>query len=126
VHEIPELTGLFEMRTPVGSRITCTPPPMDTDQDWLYLTSDLARFVKAAEAAKFEVGGSCCDDDSSTVQVFQSLKRNDRINIIVTANKAFHDRFLAATHVARRLNLLNKPDRIALFQAVLYGNICTR
>lgn len=33
-----------------------------------------------------------------------------------------YDRFIAATAVAKRLNLLDKADRIALFQAVLYAN----
>lgn len=46
------------------------------------------------------------------------------VNLIVTQDNKFYDRFMAATSVAKRLNLLDKADRIALFQAVLYGNRC--
>ena len=32
------------------------------------------------------------------------------------------DRFMVATRLAKRFNLQAKADRVALFQAVLYGN----
>jgi hypothetical protein len=52
-----------------------------------------------------------------------SLKHpRDDVNLIATSDGDFFRRFLAATQVCIRLNLMNKEDRIALFQAVLYGN----
>lgn len=54
---------------------------------------------------------------------FQSFRCDD-VNLIVTVDSEFYNRFVAATSVAMRLNLLEKSDRIALFQAVLYGNEC--
>lgn len=47
--------------------------------------------------------------------------RRGNINVIVTPEMEFFDRFMAATELARRFNLMEKVDRIALFQAVLYG-----
>ena len=44
------------------------------------------------------------------------------VNLIVTRNDTFFNRFMAASSVAKRLNLLDKADRVAVFQAVLYGN----
>ena len=111
--------------TAVGSRITCNPPPMNTDQDWLVLV-DLEKFDKIATdllADGWEVGGSMIPTDDNYLPVQQRFNSFTRgvDNLIVTGSKDFHRRFLAASSVAKRLNLLEKADRIALFQAVLYG-----
>ena len=42
-------------------------------------------------------------------------------NYIFTDDAEFYDRYVAATLLAKKYNLLNKPDRIQLFHAVLYG-----
>jgi len=101
---------------PVGSRVTCNPPPTDTDMDVLVLVRDMKKFVDDAVVAGFEVGGSfICKDD------FTSLTRGE-INLIVTQDGEFYRRFWCASRLAKRWNLLFKEDRIRLFQAVLYGN----
>ena len=51
---------------------------------------------------------------------FRSFRKGD-MNIITTESMEFFDRFMTATALAKRFNLLEKADRIALFQAVLYG-----
>ena len=115
--------------TAVGSRVTCNPPPTSTDRDWLVLI-DAAKFdFFAAEllADGWEVGGSMIPNDENylpEVVRFNSFTKTidgTPENLIVTASPEFHKRFLAASAVAKRLNLLDKGDRIALFQAVLYG-----
>lgn len=104
----------------VGSRVTCDPPPTDTDDDWLCLAHDLAEFVEAAKLDGYVVGGSGHTDEPMS---FVSLKRDaDSMNLIVTTCPRFFDGFVLATGLARRFNLMYKGDRIALFQAVLYGN----
>lgn len=113
--------------TRVGSRETCVPAPTDTDQDWLALVH-LMDFQPLADhllATGWQVGGSLIDPQQSTLpdaEVFSSFKREDQ-NLLVTVSEEFHKRFLAASSFAARMNLLHKPDRIALFQAVLYANI---
>lgn len=92
----------------VGSRVTCDPPVVDTDRDFLCLVENANAFIKAAETR----------DGRSD---FCSLSDGE-INLIATESKEFYDKFMVATRLATRLNLLNKDDRIALFQAVLYAN----
>lgn len=112
----------------VGSRVTCDPAPTDTDQDVLVL-ADLNTWGLHLEpllvTSGFEKGGSDCGDVAgymgNTPLSFQSFTFGE-LNLIVTFDPEFYRRFMAATGVSRALNLLNKPDRILLFQAVLYGN----
>lgn len=112
----------------VGSRVTCNPAPIGTDQDWLVLVaeSDYTPFCYDLLKSNFEFGGSHLDpldlEEIPPHARFNSFTRGED-NIIVTASTDFHRRFLAASSVAKRLNLLNKDDRIALFQAVLYATI---
>lgn len=117
-----------------GSRVTCVPAPTDTDQDVIVLVRDIdatacrkggrsyRRYADEVERpladAGFECGGSGADDDD-----FESWTKGD-INLILTADPDFYRRFVAATTVARHLNVLGKEDRKALFRAVLYGEAC--
>ncbi|MNF99067.1 hypothetical protein D3C84_819530 [compost metagenome] len=76
-------------------------------------------------ASGFEKGGSDCGNQAgymaNTPMSFQSFTLDD-LNLIVTFDPEFYRRFMAATGVAKHLNLLDKQDRVTLFQAVLYGN----
>jgi hypothetical protein len=107
----------------VGSRVSCNPPPADTDRDILCIVLDDAAFVAEAESKGFHAGGSLVGRLGEAIQqrAFVSLRNGD-VNLIVTMDPLFARRFLLATRLATRLNLLNKDDRVALFQAVLYGN----
>lgn len=106
---------------PAGSRFICNPAPMDTDEDYVVLCRhrDLVELLQLMDTLQFNLGGSLPADpeDDST---FKSFKKGD-LNFIITTDAKFYSRFIAATYVAKRMNLLNKADRIALFQAVLYG-----
>lgn len=112
----------------VGSRVTCDPAPTDTDLDVLVLATPeqwAAELSPLLQTINFEKGGSDCGDAGGYLQnepmSFQSFTLGE-LNLIVTFDTEFYRRFLAATSVAKSLNLLDKPDRINLFQAVLYGN----
>lgn len=111
--------------TAVGSRVTCRPPPTDTDRDWLVLVDQASydQFAAFLLSDGWEVGGSLIPNDANYLpdsQRFNSFTKGED-NLIVTASDEFHTRFLAASAIAKRFNLLNKVDRIALFQAVLYA-----
>lgn len=108
---------------PCGSRVTCNPPPVGTDQDFLVVVPPredvVSRVVGHLSTAGYHWEGSehyqiVAGND------FMSWRKGD-VNLIVTASPTFTKRHRAATHVCKRLNLLSKDDRVALFQAVLYG-----
>lgn len=127
-----EVNHLFLYSVPVGSRVTCNPAPTDTDEDYLCMLApelhdqcDVSFDAKMIDAG-WRLGGSKPTDETAIPddQVFWSYTKGD-VNLIVTKSPVFFSRFLAATSVSKRLNLMRKADRIALFQAVLYGNACT-
>jgi len=125
MNAITETHGLFskcfELHL-VGSRVTCDPPPTDTDQDVLCFVENKEAFAALAERDGYEVAGSVpADGLKSGNSKFISLKKGE-CNLIVTDDVSFKNLFMVATRLAKRLNLLNRDDRVALFQAVLYGN----
>ncbi len=108
---------------PCGSRVTCEPPPVDTDEDWLVQLLDNDRKVSDAVSTltqnDFRWEGS--EHYQSAAGTFMSWRKGN-LNLIVTRDAGFAGRHRAATSICKRLNLLRKEDRIAVFQAVLYGN----
>lgn len=125
---IQELNGCCLRYELVGSRVTCDPAPTDTDQDVLVLTTRelwADKLDALLNVEKFEKGGSEHSDESGYLAnaplSFASYVRGD-LNLIITFDSEFYRRFMAATGVAKHLNLLVKADRVMLFQAVLYGS----
>lgn len=59
--------------------------------------------------------------DTTKTGVFRSWKKDD-LNLILTCSTEYYDNFYKATKLASRLNLLDKSDRIALFEAVCFDN----
>jgi len=94
----------------VGSRVTCDPVPEDSDIDILVLVRSIAE-IQGTEDHTGSMSGQ---------SAFVSLREGDR-NYIITADPVFFEKFMLATGVAKKLNLLKKEDRVALFQAILYG-----
>lgn len=102
---------------PTGSRYICNPPPQDTDNDTVVLAK--TGYETALESDGFYYNMS--EVDYGTEGHFLSWRKGDE-NYIVTCDQGFYDRFVKATDLAKLLNLKNKSNRIALFQAILYDN----
>jgi hypothetical protein len=101
----------------VGSRETCRPAPLFTDTDFLVYDPDCKQFNKLERKgwdSETTVYTTCPD--------FFSF-RYGRTNVLCTESKAFYDKFMEATRLAKKLNLRQKSQRIALFQYILYGNL---
>jgi hypothetical protein len=107
---------------PCGSRVTCNPAPTDTDRDYLVEVKRFDDFDRALEIIMengFHPEGG--DHYRNSDFDFQSWRFGE-INLIVTYKEWFATRHRSATMVCRSLNLMDKSDRIALFQKMLYGN----
>lgn len=105
---------------PVGSRVTCSPAPVDTDEDYLCLVPDEDGASAHLEAMGFTQDGMPEFYTGNDAGGFRSFRRGD-VNVVTTNSQGFFNQFMTATELAKRFNLLEKADRIALFQAVLYG-----
>lgn len=124
----PKILDVLEMLEctiePCGSRVTCNPPPVDTDEDYLVQIRDdretVGRVVNELSRAGFKWEGNEHYQDAAGD--FMSWRSEANINLIVTANPEFARRHRTATALCKRMNLMAKNDRISLFQAVLYGN----
>lgn len=108
--------------TPVGSRITCDPPPMDTDLDYLLLLK-FGKRKKVMDVLINTITITDQTDSYGTLSDFFSVRHNE-INFIVTHSLDFYDKFMAATSVAKKFNLMEKEDRIILFEAVISSKSC--
>lgn len=115
----------------VGSRVTCNPPPLDTDQDVLVEVHSCNRIAMEEQMRQegYVLEGSAPTDVVAGLgdvmdpqRVFTSMRKGS-MNYILTSDPDFYQRFTAATELAKKFNVLAKADRIAMFQAVLYGNV---
>ena len=108
-----------------GSRVTCNPAPTDTDEDYLvYIPIEHAeKGHQIIELAGWELEG---DDTYGTKMAneFNSYRFGD-INLIVTHKYDFAEKHRQATAICKERNLLNKADRIAVFQEILYGKVAS-
>jgi hypothetical protein len=123
VHEFGGLAEMWVSCDQVGSSVTCDPPVLNTDVDYLVLAVDWQPFLSQALHEGWELGSYWESHDilrALSDGDFVSL-RKERLNIILTACVVFRTKFMLATKLAKQFNLLKKSDRIALFQAVLYG-----
>ncbi|MCB9020157.1 MAG: hypothetical protein H6546_07495 [Chitinophagales bacterium] len=102
-----------------GSRFICDPPPMDTDEDYIIYGGNLHIIEEILYKAGFKF---TTDPDYDGGNWFLTFRLNE-FNIIATDSEAFFERFVSATLLAKSRNLLDKSDRIALFQKILYGDV---
>ena len=110
------------MRT--GSRVICRPPPTDTDDNYCLCVPDMGAFESWALGVGYirttpeEDHGYGSGDDGESPK-FRCYRKGD-INLIVMDDKEFYGRWWTATKAAQMFNLIDKTERIALFQGILY------
>lgn len=101
-----------------GSRYICNPAPKDTDDDTVFLVNGYHDWVQIL----LDDGWEDCGKEYPGGAEFRAFRKGEE-NYIVTEDAEFYVSYLKATEGARALNLLNKEDRIKLFQAVSNTNI---
>ena len=102
---------------PYGSRIVCNPAPTDTDEDWIVLA--LNPYV---DQTLIKLGFRRSDREYSHEahgHPILAYRGNGNLNIVVTTDREFFRRTMEATRLARRFNLLDKSDRVALHEVVV-------
>lgn len=108
---------------PTGSYYICSPQVVDTDKDFVVLIDvPMLDFSKALAVAGYKFSG----DESYQLGAdgdfeFECYRKGD-VNLIVTADAVFYNKWIEATELAKNMKLNNKDQRIRLFQYVLYGN----
>jgi hypothetical protein len=103
----------FTQVVPVGSRVTCNPAPVDTDADFLCFFSDDADGHIPTRLLEngYEPHNADYPCDCRSW-------RKGEINLIITSSQDFFDKFMLGTRIAKRLNLLNKSDRVDVFKII--------
>lgn len=103
---------------PVGSQTIPRAAKPDSDHDYLVLVEEI-------EPGNLSEAGFKLDSDDThydpTQGQFNSW-RQGKVNLIVTRHRWFARKFLEANELAKRFKLIDRDDRVALFQAILYGN----
>lgn len=106
-----------------GSRVTCNPAPSDGDYDYLLLvkpnSENIADVVRRLTSLGYVLEGYG-HYQAMAASDFMSWRKGN-INLIITASLDFVSKHHVATALCKKLNLLKKEDRIAVFQLILYG-----
>jgi len=113
------IEDLCEKWALVGSRVTCVPPPTDTDQDILVLftPTKMEDAIEELRANRWKQDGDY--GSLSEFVSFKSMESGTLINLILTDEPEWFDLFLEATELCRSENYLKKEDRIKCFNKVM-------
>lgn len=104
---------------PVGSRVTCNPPPVGTDQDLLVLVEDftaLESFECRLSDLDWESESEAYKENAAEFNSWRKTVDGTEFNVILTENEKWFDTFLDATFSCKEKNLLTKAERIAEFE----------
>lgn len=103
-----------------GSRYLCNPPTTDTDQDVVTVfDKDLNERLIAAGFEPSKPDDGSMYPNSSVAQCY----RKDAYNIIAVTAQKDYDNWRKASALAMHMNLLEKHQRVALFQFVTEGKV---
>lgn len=118
--EIPHdlWVGIYQ----IGSSVICNPPVKNTDIDFIMCAKSETKLNQFLAVNGFKLSNADEEEYDLEEEGF-SCYRKDKINLIVTGNYEWCQKWVLATKVAKKLNLLKKEDRITLFKALLYGEI---
>jgi hypothetical protein len=116
-HDFGDVVKMFK---PTGSRVICDPAPTDTDEDYISFVTDDNKARSGLENLGYKLEGLPDFYTGNDNGGFRSYRKGS-VNLITTPDLEFYNLFVTATALAKRFNLLDKGDRIALFQAILYG-----
>lgn len=94
--------------SPCGSRVTCNPPPLNTDEDWLIFWDEATGKEEVVSNLMQWLEDEDWEWDGNSDHYQQVLDEG----------------FLL--FVCQRMNVMDKDHRVMIFQAVLYGTCMDR
>ena len=100
----------------VGSRITCDPPPTDTDQDILVYVPDISQWMELWDV--LEDLGWEWEGANYCALPFDSWRKGE-YNLILTRYEEWFNNFMTATAQCKKDNILDKAARVAVFDSIL-------
>jgi hypothetical protein len=118
IHDLNKVPDGIKMCAPTGSRYICDPPPMDTDEDYVVLVQSFTEYAQNLldQGWTVTVDDEAYDSLSDGEDAYSFITaRKGEMNLIIYAHQKGFDRFVAATEVSKRMNLLDKGDRVQVF-----------
>ena len=106
-------TNLYISYFPTGSNYICDPPVTDTDIDYAVYVKDINTAMRYLEKNGWKV----CGGNSYPLEEWAAY-RKDQYNLILFADWKAYVRFEAATELCKKRNVLEKEDRIELFNLI--------
>jgi hypothetical protein len=123
IRAIPMLDGMLAFwRT--GSSYTVDPPVEDTDVDVLVLVKSLHLADELIEKHGYE---QCLTEEAAQYRVETGFGdswtavRKGKVNLIIVEDLTLYARYVAATELAKTMNIKDKEERIKLFKLVKWG-----
>jgi len=114
--EVPyDLKEVVQDTCLTGSRVICTPPVLDTDLDIVVLVNDYKVRVDI-EA----LGYTLTSKDYGDAGEFYCYRKGD-INLIVTDQPQWFEKWRSTTELAKSLNLKTKAYRAFFFSVLVDG-----
>ena len=106
-----------------GSQEICDPTPDYSDIDYICIAGqEIQEQVEEMERQGWTYEGNAPYRGGNNPSPFRSFRKG-QFNLIVTEDDEFYHKFILATKVAKRINLLAREHRIDVFRAILYGEV---
>lgn len=102
---------------PVGSQTIPGAANSDSDHDYLVLVKVIDPYALAEAGFVLDKHGTHYDP----VEGCFNSWRQGTVNLIVTKHQWFARKFLQANELAKQFKLIDRSDRVKLFQTILYG-----
>jgi hypothetical protein len=110
---------LYESMFQTGSTVICNPPVLDTDIDHMIYTETVRKLDGYLRSEGFNYTSKEGSGGGGDKPIY--TYRREKLNLIVTDSNDFFTKFKEATILATKLNLREKPQRIALFEYIVDG-----
>ena len=104
---------------PSGSAVICSPPVLNTDEDWVVLFRD---YIQQREAIDYMMKEGWVRDgkECKSAEIDRSFAsfRKGNLNLITMVSEHFYEKYKLSTKIATVLNLTDKSQRVSVFELI--------